>query len=68
MPETSIPPQETVKPEVSPKSPESASKISGQSAKEQTIEQKITGSWNKRDGVMSEVIDSEGHRVHINHY
>jgi hypothetical protein len=36
--------------------------------KEKPLNQKILESIDQRDGDKSEVIDSEGHRVTINHY
>jgi hypothetical protein len=36
--------------------------------KEKSVNQKILETIDKRDGDKSEVIDSEGHRVTINHY
>ncbi|MFS4460404.1 hypothetical protein [Bdellovibrio sp. HCB2-146] len=39
-----------------------------QKQEEASIDKKIRDSWNKRDGELSEVYDSEGHRVRINHY
>ena len=35
---------------------------------EETVDQKLRNSWDKREGELSEVVDSEGHRIHINHY
>jgi|GEM_PF-5700308 hypothetical protein len=36
--------------------------------KKKTLNQQITEGFLKPDGELSEVIDSEGHRVKINHY
>jgi len=36
--------------------------------KKKTVNQKILESFTQRDGELSEVIDSEGHRITINHY
>ncbi|MNL66620.1 hypothetical protein D3C87_1911140 [compost metagenome] len=36
--------------------------------KQKTVNQKIIESFTQREGKLSEVIDSEGHRITINHY
>lgn len=67
MPETTTPSHDKFNSEES----QSSKKITKElepPVNEKTIEQKIMESWNKRDGEWSEVIDSEGHRVRINHY
>ena len=39
-----------------------------QKQEETTVDKKLRESWDKREGEWSEVVDSEGHRIHINHY
>lgn len=66
--EKTVPPLEKIKPEDSQNKSESIVKNPESPNAEKTLEKKIMESWNKRDGEFSEVIDSEGHRVRINHY